>query len=125
MERILCITAGAVIAVAALVYIIKLLILQFTGLKEDAEVVAVKEPKQGTFVHTLRFHFNGRIVEKDDRTGYSQPFSKGEIHKIVCSKKNPDNFEYTDALRKNMIVAGVLVLMSVLIIIRFAFFVTE
>lgn len=125
MERILCITAGAVIAVAALVYIIKLLILRFMGLKEDAEVVAVKEPKQGTFVHTLRFHFNGRIVEKDDRTGYSQPFSKGEVHKIVCSKKNPDNFEYADALRKNMIVAGVLVLMSVLIVIRFAFFVTE
>ncbi len=125
MERILCITAGSVIAVAALVYIIKLLVLQVTGLKEDAEVVAVKEPNQGTFVHTLRFHFNGRIVEKDDRTGYSQPFSKGEVHKIVCSKKNPDNFEYADALRKNMIVAGVLALMSVLIVIRFAFFVTE
>lgn len=125
MERILCITAGAVIAVATLIYIIKLLILQLTGLKENAEVVAVKEPKQGTFVHTLRFDFNGKIVEKDDRTGYSQPFSKGDVLKIVCSKKNPDNFEYANALRKNMIIAGVLVLMSLLIVVRFAFFVTE
>lgn len=125
MERIICITAGAVIAVAALVYIIKLLILQLTGLKEEAEVVAVKEPKQGTFVHTLRFDFNGKIIEKDDRAGYSQPFSKGDVLKIVCSRKNPDSFEYADALRKNMIIAGVLVLMSLLIVIRFTFFVTE
>lgn len=125
MERILCITAGAVIAVATLIYIIKLLILQLTGLKENAEVVAVKEPKQGTFVHTLRFDFNGKIIEKDDRTGYSQPFSKGDVLKIVCSRKNPDSFEYADALRKNMIIAGVLVLMSLMIVLRFAFFVQD
>ncbi len=125
MERILCITAGAVIAVAALVYIVKLLILQITGFKINAEVVAVKEPKQKTFVHTLRFSFNGKVVEKDDRTGYSQPFSKGDVHKIVCSRKNPDNFEYAAALRKNIIIAGILFVMSLLIVVRFALFVTE
>lgn len=125
MERILCITAGAVIAVAALVYIIKLLILQFTGLKKDAEVVAVREIKQGTYVHTLKFDFKGKVVEKDDRTGYSQPFSKGDVLKIVCNKKNSNKFEYAEALRKNIIIACVLLVMSVLIVVRFAFFVTE
>lgn len=125
MERIAVITVGAVIAVTVLVYIIKLLVLQFTGIKEDAEVVAVREIKQGTYVHTLRFSFNGMIVQEDDKTGYSQPFSKGDVLQIVCSKKSPDNFEYAAALRKNIIVAGVLLLMSLLIIVRFAFLVTD
>lgn len=125
MERIAVITVGAVIAVTALVYIVKLLILKVTGSEKDAEVVAVREIKQGTYVHTLQFDFDGKIVRRDDKTGYSQPFSKGDVLKIVCSKKSPDKFEYATALRKNIIVAGVLVLMSLLIIVRFAFFVTE
>lgn len=125
MERIAVITVGAVIAVAALFYIVKLLILQVTGSEKDAEVIAVREIKQGTYVHTLQFDFDGKIVRRDDKTGYSQPFSKGDVLKIVCSKKSPDKFEYATALRKNIIVAGVLVLMSLLIIVRFTFLVTE
>ncbi|MCM1133360.1 MAG: hypothetical protein NC340_07800 [Ruminococcus flavefaciens] len=125
MERILCMSAGAVIALCTLVYLVKLLVLWLTGLKINAEIIKSREVKQGSYVHTLRFDFNGRTVEKDDRTGYSQPFAKGEIHKIVCSKKSPDKFEYADALRKNMIVATVLLVMSLLIVVRFAFFVTE
>lgn len=125
MERIAVITVGAVIAVAALVYIVKLLILKVTGSEKDAEVIAVREIKQGTYVHTLQFDFDGKIVRRDDKTGYSQPFSKGNVLKIVCSKKSPDKFEYATALRKNIIVAGVLVLMSLLIIVRFTFLVTE
>lgn len=125
MERLFCITAGAVIAAASLVYIVKLLILQFSGLKKNAEVTAVREIKQGTFVHTLQFDFNGKIVRKDDKTGYSQPFSKGDVLEIVCSRKNPDSFEYADALRKNIITASVLLIMSVLIVLRFAFFVAD
>lgn len=125
MERIAVITVGAVIAVAVAVYIVKLLILQFTGSKVNAEVVAVREVKQGTYVHTLKFDFNGKIVKKDDKTGYSQPFSKGDVLQIVCSKKSPDNFEYANALRRNIAIASVLLVMSLLIIVRFAFFVTE
>lgn len=125
MERIAVIAVGAVIAVAALIYIVKLLILQLTGTKKNAEVVAVREIKQGTYVHTLQFDFDRKIVYRDDKTGYSQPFSKGDVLKIVCSKKSPDKFEYATALRKNIIVAGVLLLMSLLIIVRFAFLVTE
>lgn len=125
MERVIVMSAGAVIAVCALVYLIKLLVLQLTGSVKNAEVVAVREVKQGTFVHTLRFDFNGKMIEKDDKTGYSQPFSKGDVLEIVCSKKNPEKFEYVSALRKNIAVSAVLLVMSVLIVVRFAFFVTD
>lgn len=125
MERIIVISAGTIIAVCALVYLVKLLILQFTGIKKNAEVVAVKEIKQGVYVHTLRFDFNGKITEKDDKTGYSQPFSKGEIHEIVCSKRNSEKFEYANALKKNIAISALLMIMSVLIVVRFAFFVVE
>lgn len=125
MERFVFMSAGAVIAVGGLVYLIKLLLLRFTGLKINAEVVAVKEPKQGTYVHTLKFVFNGKVVQKDDRTGYSQPFKIGDIKKIVCCKNNSGKFEYADALNKNIVIFGVMVVMAVLIVVRFAFFVVE
>lgn len=125
MERLICMSAGAIIAVCAFIYFVKLLILKFTGFETDAEVTAIKEYEHGSFVHTLKFRFNGEFIEKDDKTGYSQPFSKGEIKKIVCSKKIPDKFEYANALQKNIAISGVLIVMSVLIVIRFAFFVVE
>ena len=125
MERLICMSAGAIIAICAFIYFVKLLILNFGGFRTDAEVVAVKEYKHGSFVHTLKFNFNGKIIEKDDKTGYSQPFSKGEIKKIVCSKKSPDKFEYASALQKNIAISGMLIIMSVLIVIRFAFFVVD
>lgn len=123
MERIICVSVAVLIAVGGLTYLIKLLILKFTGFTTKAQIIAVKEPRKGVYVHTLRFLFDGKTVEKDDKTGYSQPFSKGDVKKIVCSKKNPDKFEYAEALQKNIIISGVLILMSVLIVIRFVFFV--
>lgn len=125
MERLICMSVGAIIAVCAFIYFVRLLILRFAGFETDAEVIAVKEYECGSFVHTLKFRFNGEFIEKDDKTGYSQPFSKGEIKKIVCSKKSPDKFEYANALQKNIAVCGVLIIMSVLIVIRFAFFVVD
>lgn len=123
MERIICVSVAVLIAVVGLTYLIKLLILKFTGFTTKAQIIAVKEPRKGVYVHTLRFLFDGKTVEKDDKTGYSQPFSKGDFKKIVCSKKNPDRFEYAEALQKNIIIAGILILMSVLIVVRFVFFV--
>lgn len=125
MERIICASVAVLMAVGGFGYLIKLLILKFTGFTTEAQIIAVKEPKKGVYVHTLRFIFDGKIVEKDDKTGYSQPFLKGDIKKIICSKKNPDEFEYVDALRKNIVIAGILILMSVLIVVRFVFLVSE
>ncbi|MBR3970749.1 MAG: hypothetical protein IKJ87_06690 [Ruminococcus sp.] len=125
MVRILVIAAGAIIALAGLVYLIKLMILRFGGVRTMAEVVSAREPKQGYYVHKLRFEHKGKIVEKDDSTGYSQPFSVGEQLEIICSKSNPDKFEYVGALKKNMIIATVMIVMSILIVLRFMFAVTD
>lgn len=125
MVRIVVIAAGAIIALAGLVYLIKLMILRFGGVRTMAEVVSAREIKQGYYVHKLRFEHNGKIVEKDDSTGYSQPFSVGEKLEIICSKSNPDKFEYAGALKKNMIIATVMIAMSILIILRFMFGVTN
>ncbi len=123
MERIIVASAGILAALGGLIFFIKLLILRIGGVRTNAEVIAVKEPKQGYFVHTLRFDHNGKIVEQDDKTGYSQPFSKGDMMEITCSRTSPEKFEYTTALNKNLIISGVLIAMSILIVIRFAFFV--
>ncbi|MBO5163360.1 MAG: hypothetical protein J6B75_02790 [Ruminococcus sp.] len=123
MERIIVAVAGGLAALGGTVFLIKLLILRLGGVRTAAEVVAVKEPKQGYYVHTLRFEHNGKTVEQDDKTGYSQPFSKGERLEIVCSRSSPEIFEYTSALNKNLIISGVLIAMAVLIVIRFVFFV--
>lgn len=123
MERIIVAAAGALAALGGLVFLIKLLILRLGGVRTNAEVIAVKEPEQGRYVHTLRFVHNGKTVEQDDKTGYSQPFSKGDMLEIVCSRSSPEKFEYTAALNKNLIISGVLIVMAVLIVVRFAFFV--
>lgn len=125
MERICVIAVGGMIGTAAVVYMVKLLILRIFGVKTAAEVVAVKEPEQGKYIHTVRFVHNGKTVEHDDKTGYSQPFSKGERLEIICSKRISEKFEYTTALNKHIVISAVLVLMSILIILRFMFGVTE
>ena len=125
MVRIVVIAAGAIIALAGLVYLIKLMILRFGGIRTMAEVLSAREIKPGYYVHKLRFVHNGKIVENDDSTGYSQPFSVGEKLEIICSKSNPDKFEYAGALKKNMIIATVMIAMSILIILRFMFGVTD
>lgn len=125
MVRAVVILAGAAIALAGLVYLIKLLILRFGGFRTTAEVISAIEPKQGYYTHKLRFEHNGKIVEKDDKTGYSQPFSVGEKLEIICSRSNPEKFEYIGALKKNMIIATIMIVMSILIVLRFMFFVTD
>ncbi|MBR6580056.1 MAG: hypothetical protein IKK66_10625 [Ruminococcus sp.] len=125
MVRIVVIAAGAIIALAGLVYLIKLMILRFGGVRVLAEVVSAREIKPGYYVHKLRFEHNGKIVEKDDSTGYSQPFSVGEKLEIICSKSDSEKFEYVGALKKNMIIAAVMIIMAILIVLRFMFWVDD
>lgn len=121
MLRTIVIAVGAIIALAGLIYLIKIMLLRFGGIRTVGEIIAVKEPQRGQYVHTLRFEHKGKIVEKDDKTGYSQAFSVGEQCEIICSKSNPDKFEYTKELNKNIIIALVLIAMAILIMLRFAF----
>ncbi|MDE6775499.1 MAG: hypothetical protein K2J37_04280, partial [Ruminococcus sp.] len=121
MERYIVASIGAIIAAAAVIYLVKLLVMWFTGIKTTGEVIAVREPKQGTFVHTLRYCADGKNIVSDDKTGYSQAFSVSDRLEIVYRRRLPERFEYTSALKKNIIVSAVLVVMSVLIVIRFMF----
>lgn len=125
MERYIVAAVGGIIALATLFYMIKLLILRFTGIRAKAEVVAVTEPKRGSYVHRLRFEAEGKVVEAEDNTGYSQPFSKGEVKEILCSRRDPKRFEYAHQLSRNIAIAGILLVMAVLIVLRFMFFVTD
>jgi hypothetical protein len=125
MIRLVVIAAGAIVVLAGLIYLIKLMLLRLGGARIMAEVVSACEVKQGHYVHKLRFEHNGKIVEREDTTGYSQPFSVGEKLEIICSKSNSHKFEYTAALKKNIIISLVLIAMAVLIVVRFMFFVTS
>lgn len=125
MVRIVVIAAGAIIALAGLVYLIKLMILRFGGVRVLAEVVSAREFKQGYYIHRLRFEHSGEMIEKDDSTGYSQPFSVGEKLEIICSKSDSEKFEYVGALKKNMIIAAVMIIMAILIVLRFMFWVVD
>lgn len=125
MVRYVCIAAGVIIAVLGLGYLGKLLILRFFGVRTKAEVIKVTEPEKGKYVHTLSFEHNGKTVVKDDRSGYSQPFLVGEEMTVICSKSDPGKFGYERELNKNILITLVLIVMAVLVVVRFAFFVTE
>ena len=47
MERIIVASAGILAALGGLIFFVKLLILRIGGVRTNAEVIAVKEPKQG------------------------------------------------------------------------------
>lgn len=123
MERYIVAAIGGIIAAAALVYLIRLIIWQITGVKTVGVVVGVKEPQRGTYVHILSYDVDGKSIRAEDKTGYTQPFSVGEQLDIVIRKNDPERFEYANALRKNIIVSAILVVMSALIVLRFLFFV--
>lgn len=109
---------GLIIAAAGAVYLIKQLRLKRSGRVVLAEVINVTEKKKGTYVHTLRFELDGRTIEEDDRTGYSQPFSVGETKLIVLDPEKPEVFEFEDDLKKNITMAGALIVAALIFSIR-------
>lgn len=109
---------GLLIAAAGAVYLIKQLRLKRSGRVILAEIIDVTEKKKGTFVHTLRFELDGRTIEEDDRTGYSQPLSVGETKLIVLDPEKPEVFEFEDDLKKNITMAGMLIAAALIFSIR-------
>lgn len=99
---------GIVIALFGAVYLIKLMLLKKSGVETVAEVIAVREKKKGAYVHTLRFG----EWEKDDTSGFSQPFNVGDMKEIVYNPKKPSQFEYKEELKKNIIIAAALIAMA-------------
>ena len=109
---------GLVIAAFGTVYLIKQARLRKHGRVILAEVLSAVEKKKGVYVHKLRFELDGKTIEQDDRTGYSQPLKEGETKLIVLDPKKPEVFEYEDELKKNIIMAAVLVAVALMFSIR-------
>ena len=109
---------GLVIAAFGTVYLIKQARLRKYGRVILAEVLSAVEKKKGVYVHKLRFELDGKTIEQDDRTGYSQPLKEGETKLIVLDPAKPEIFEYEDELKKNIIMAAVLVAVALMFSIR-------
>lgn len=121
MKYIIWASIGAVIALAGLVYLLRLAVLKIKGTETEAEVVSVREKKPGDYRHTLRFSDGKNTYEHEDKAGFSQPFSVGSKHRIIYDPKKPENFDFADQLKKNIIIIGVLVGMAVLFVVRWYF----
>ena len=119
MKDILWGAIGVVIAAAALVYLVGLLMLRKNGVQAEGEVISAEEKKKGTFVHTLRYTYKGKTIESDDRTGFSQPLRVGEKRTITVDSRDPKRFEYTDELKKNIIITSVMVCLAVVFSVKF------
>lgn len=119
------ISAAAVIVLAALFFLVKRLALMIGGAAVEAEILSSRERKRGEYVHMVEFELGGEKIIAEDKTGYSQTIPAGETRRIKVSRRNPENFEYADTLRLHIIAAAVLAGLGALMIIRFAFFVTE
>ena len=109
---------GLIIAAVGAAYLLKQFHLKKHGRVVLAEVVKVTEKKKNTYVHTLRFELDGKTIEQDDRTGYSQPFKEGETQLIVIDPEKPEEFEFEGDLKKNMTMAGALIAVALVFSLR-------
>ena len=114
MKYIIWASIGIIIALAGLIYLGKLLLLKIKGVETVAEVVKVREKRKDNYVHTMRFSNEEKTYEFEDKAGFSQPLSIGSKHTIIYDPKNPQNFDFADQVKKNLIIIGVLVAMAVL-----------
>ncbi len=109
---------GLIIAAVGALYMMKQLRLKKHGRVILAEVVKVTEKKKNTYVHTLRFELDGKTIEQDDRTGYSQPFKEGETKLIVLDPEKPEIFEFEEDVKRNVTMAAALVAVALVFSIR-------
>lgn len=123
--REVVIAAAAFAALAALFFFVKKLALMIGGAEAVAEIVSSRERKQGEYVHTVEYELDGKKITAEDKTGYSQAIPAGETRRIRVSRNTPEIFEYADTLRLHIIALAAMEVLSVLMIVRFAFFVTE
>ena len=114
MKDIIWGAVGLLIALGALVYLISQLALNKNGVQTEGEIISVVEKKKGTFIHTVRYTYKGKEMTSDDRAGFSQPMSIGTKKMITVDKRKPENFEYTDELKKNITITLVMIGVAVI-----------
>lgn len=118
MKYIIWASIGTVIALVGIVYLLKLLLLKKKGIVTVGEVISVREKRPKDYVHTLRYADGEKVYEFEDKAGFSEPFSIGSKHNIIFDPRKPQNFDFEDQLKKNIMVVGVLIVMAVLFSIR-------
>ncbi len=119
MKEIIWSLLGVVIGIAAAVYMVRLLMLKYKGVKVNAEVTAAKEVKKDNYVHTMKYIVDGEYFEADDKAGFTQPFEVGSFKTIIYDKKKPEYFEFEDEINKNVIVMGIMIVLAVIFTIKF------
>lgn len=100
---------GVIIAVCGVVYMASLIRLIRKGQLVLAEVIAVREKKRNAYVHTLRFAVGEAVYEKDDRSGFNQPFKISEKQLIFVDPENPERFEYESEVKKNLVIVIIMI----------------
>lgn len=123
MKNMIWAMIGLIIAVPAAAYMIRLILLKKRGQLVLAEVTEVREKKNRkgmtiSYIHRMKFEYGGKVYEKDDRAGFNQPFAVGDKKLIRFNSADPAKFEYEDEIKKNIIIAGVLVGVAVVFSLR-------
>ncbi len=123
MKEIIWGGIGLIIAICAAVYMIRLILLKRKGQLVLAEVVEVREKKNRkgmtvSYIHRMKFECGGKTYEKDDKAGFNQPLKIGEKKLIWVNPADLSRFEYDDEIKKNIIIAGVLVGVAVIFSLR-------
>lgn len=109
---------GVIIAVCGAVYMFSLIRLKNKGQLVLAEIIAVREKKRNSYVHTLRFAVGDAVYEKEDRSGFNQPFKIGEKQLIFVDPEKPERFEYESEAKKNIVIAGVMIAVALAFSVR-------
>lgn len=110
MNYLILAVIGLAVMIFALVMLGRNWGLKANGIETEAEVIAVSEETRKAkggrvvsgYIHTLRYEANGKIIEAKDKTGYVQPLSKGSKQTVIYSKKNPEIFEYSEQIERNI-----------------------
>lgn len=114
---------GLTIAAVAAAYMLRLILLKKRGQLVLAEVKEVREKKNRkgmttAYIHRMKFEYDGKVYEKDDRAGFNQAFALGTKKLIRFNSSDPSKFEYEDEIKKNIIIAGVLAGVAVFFSLR-------
>lgn len=118
MLRYVVASIGGILCLCGLGYFFSVLWLEIFGIKAEAEVVSSRKRDDGLYVHTLKFSDGS---EREDKTGLSQPISTGTVKSVVCSRSNPNRFEYAEQLSKNIVISLIMAVLAALIVVRFLF----
>lgn len=127
MQELIWVIVGIIIIIVSLIQLKKLTYIKKHGITVLAEVVEVSEITRGKkqqiagYAHKMRYEVDGEMIEAVDKAGYNQPLKVGAKELIIYDPKQPERFEYEDALKKNIVLYWVMVGVTVMFSARFIY----